>query len=121
MNYDYQSNKGYFHQKYHERYMKLRSESRCVQCGGQDERTLQGYCRCTKCTQKELKQKKERKTHIPTNFERIKKMGIEELAKFLLFSVDVDEYGTTTIDGFLCFSPNDVIEWLEREVQTDDR
>ena len=49
----------------------------------------------------------------PTNFERIKDMSIEEMARFLRH-IRYDEFGTMIIEEALLFTDNDFIEWIER-------
>ena len=50
------------------------------------------------------------------NIDKIRAMSLEELAQFLMH-IRYDEFETMIIDGNLLFTDNDIIEWLEREVQ----
>ena len=56
-----------------------------------------------------------------TNFERIKQMSVEEMARLLgCIFADCDEF-TRTIDGKIIFdSFNSIEEWLESDVNEDD-
>ena len=54
-----------------------------------------------------------------TNFERIKKMSIKELAIFIR-QIRTDDFGTTMIDDKLYFNSIDVCEWLESEGADDE-
>ena len=57
-----------------------------------------------------------------TNFERIKQMSINEMARLLgSIFVDCDEF-TRTIDGKIIFDSFDSIEeWFESEVDDNDK
>ena len=52
-----------------------------------------------------------------TNFERIQKMSIEELAEFLCGVYDEDEDNAKYINGTIipAYSEDDIREWLERK------
>jgi hypothetical protein len=50
---NWQDDKDYFKAAYKSRYKMLRKEKRCVMCTNQDERTLNGKCRCEKCHMKD--------------------------------------------------------------------
>lgn len=52
-----------------------------------------------------------------TNYERIKNMSIEDLADFLECSVSKDEDYYTIIHQKVFLDANDIIEWLESEVE----
>lgn len=49
---NYQENKEYFQEAYKSRYKYLKENKRCVMCTKQDERTLNGMCRCSECATK---------------------------------------------------------------------
>lgn len=76
---------------------------------------------CQRC-KKECKHDLEKCTYYSpakmTNFEKIKAMSIEELARLLgCIFVDCDEF-TRTIDGKIIFdSFNSIEEWLESEAE----
>lgn len=54
-------------------------------------------------------------TKILTNFDRIKNMSVEELADFICDIYASNEHIEIRVDGKWMF-PEDVEEWLEREV-----
>lgn len=54
-----------------------------------------------------------------TNFERIKAMSVDDLASFLNYSVYEDEDYHTVIDKKMFLGLDDLIEWLESEVDED--
>lgn len=105
--------RAYFKKHAHERYMTLREQNRCVQCTNQDERTLAGYCRCEECSTKGNEyQRRRAAAKANTNFRRIKKMSVDEMAEFLM------NFVTEALTNPKCIV---VKKWLESEVQSDDR
>ena len=52
-----------------------------------------------------------------TNFEKIKAMSVEEMASFLNYSVYENEDYHTVIDKNVLIGLDDVIDWLESEVE----
>lgn len=54
-----------------------------------------------------------------TNFERIKAMSVEELADFICDIYASNEHREIRVNG-KWMHPEDVEEWLEREVDDDD-
>lgn len=55
-----------------------------------------------------------------TNYERIKNMSIEDLADFLEYSVSEDEVYHTVIHQKVFLGADDIIDWLESEVENND-
>ena len=53
-----------------------------------------------------------------TNFERIRSMSVEELANFICDIYASNEHREIRVDGKWMF-PEDVEEWLEREVTNE--
>ena len=53
-----------------------------------------------------------------TNYENIKAMSIEEMATFIYTNFQTDEELNPIIDSKIYFHEDDVVEWLEREVDT---
>ena len=70
---------------------------------------------CSKCVHNATDQFKPM-----TNFERIKAMSIEELADFICDIYASNEHYTIRVDGKWML-PEDVEEWLEREVEDEQR
>lgn len=51
----------------------------------------------------------------PTNYDRIRNMSVEELARFIMH-IEKDIFNQTIIEGKILFTDNDFYEWLEAEV-----
>ena len=82
---------------------------RCVCCG---KIIPEGRQVCFICGKE--KQKKQ------TNYDRIRNMSVEEMAKFLMH-IEVDVYNQRIIEGKILFTDKDFYEWLESEVDPNDR
>ena len=53
-----------------------------------------------------------------TNYDRIKEMNLEEMAKFIMH-IEKDVFNQTIISGAILFKDNDFYEWLESEADTE--
>lgn len=73
--------------------------------------TVCGNCCMSTCTNK---------PRSMTNADRIRAMSDEELAEFLLYDIDRDEFGTTLINKTLIFTKTDMLELLQREWMEED-
>lgn len=69
---------------------------------------------CNKCIHNAIEQYKPM-----TNFDRIKRMSVDELAKFICCIYYTDEDCAKFINGTIipCYNEYDIQEWLEREVE----
>ena len=87
------------------------NDSKCDSCKhwdkGLDEHP------CNKCTYNSINHFKPM-----TNLERIKKMSVENLADFICDIYADNEHRQIRVNGKWMF-PEDVEEWLEREVEDD--
>ena len=54
---------------------------------------------------------------IKTNYDRIRNMSVEEMAEFIYNNVQEDETGLKFIGQDFVFSKEEVVQWLESEVQ----
>ena len=70
---------------------------------------------CNKCVHNAIEHYKPM-----TNIERIKAMSVEELADFICDIYASNEHCTIRVDGKWMF-PEDVEEWLKREVEDEQR
>lgn len=69
---------------------------------------------CSKCVHNALDHYKPM-----TNFDRIKKMSVDELAEFICGIYDTEEDNAKFINGTIipAYNEYDIKEWLEREIE----
>lgn len=62
---------------------------------------------------------RETKAKKTTNYDRIKAMSVEQMAEFIYSDVTEDYSGLKSIGWLDMFSKEDVVAWLESEVDTE--